>query len=141
MSKGEVEFNVQSLIGKLDHINNIALDKALSKACLIVENAAKDKCPANTGILRRSITHEVEDNVGYVGTNVEYAPYVEFGTGLFAAACDGRKTRWSYQTADGEWHSTIGQHPQPFLYPALNDNAEEVLAAIRDYYREEMANA
>jgi HK97 gp10 family phage protein len=135
------DFNIEGLLGKLDHISQISLDKAIDKACFIVENAAKDAAPVDTGILRRSITHEVEDGVGYIGTNVEYAPYIEFGTGVFAAAGDGRKQRWSYQTADGQWHSTIGQHPQPFLQPALDNNRIQVLEAIRDYYKEEIANA
>ena len=33
-----------------------------------------------TGRLRNSITHTVSGDAAYVGTNVEYAPYVEFGT-------------------------------------------------------------
>ena len=137
----DLDFNIEGLLGQLDHISQISLDKAIDKACFIVENAAKDAAPVDTGILRRSITHEVEDGVGYIGTNVEYAPYIEFGTGVFAAAGDGRKQRWSYQTADGQWHSTIGQHPQPFLQPALDNNRIQVLEAIRDYYKEEIANA
>lgn len=33
-----------------------------------------------TGRLRNSITHAHDGNTVYVGTNVEYAPYVELGT-------------------------------------------------------------
>lgn len=33
-----------------------------------------------TGNLRSSITHVSDDRSATVGTNVEYAPYVEFGT-------------------------------------------------------------
>lgn len=45
------------------------------------EGFAKDECPVDTGRLRNSISNEVDtDEVAvYVGTNVEYAPYVEFG--------------------------------------------------------------
>ncbi len=49
-----------------------------------MEYYARRKCPVDTGRLRNSITHEVD---GYgsgikavVGTNVEYASYVENGT-------------------------------------------------------------
>lgn len=49
-----------------------------------VELAAKGFCPWDTGTLRRSITYEPgRDGKGYyvdVGTNVIYAPFVEFGT-------------------------------------------------------------
>lgn len=34
----------------------------------------------DTGRLRGSITHAKDDESAYVGTNVEYAPYVELGT-------------------------------------------------------------
>lgn len=50
------------------------------------ENAAKRKCPVDTGRLRASISHRVEVDqsenvvVGVIGTNVEYAVYQEFGT-------------------------------------------------------------
>lgn len=33
-----------------------------------------------TGRLRSSISHARDDNAAYIGTNVEYAPYVELGT-------------------------------------------------------------
>lgn len=129
-----IDFNIDSFIAKAGQIDNIVLDEAVDKACLIVENAAKKNVPVDTGALRRSITHEVENGTGYIGTNLEYAPYVEYGTGIFAAAGDGRKERWSYQTADGQWHSTVGQHPQPFLHPALDNNRKKVMDAIKRYY-------
>lgn len=34
----------------------------------------------DTGRLRGSISHAHDDEAAYVGTNVEYAPYVELGT-------------------------------------------------------------
>lgn len=61
----------------------------LERICLRIENMAKTLCPVDTGRLRASITHEVgkEGNelVGRIGTNVEYAPYVELGTRYMAA--------------------------------------------------------
>ena len=33
----------------------------------------------DTGRLRNSITHTADDEAAYIGTNVEYAPYVELG--------------------------------------------------------------
>lgn len=43
------------------------------------EGFAKDECPVDTGTLRNSITNQVDETekAVYVGTNVEYAPYVE----------------------------------------------------------------
>lgn len=39
----------------------------------------------DTGRLRDSITHSIDDTSAYIGTNVEYAPYVELGTYRMAA--------------------------------------------------------
>ena len=83
--------SIDSIILKLENLADIDIEPILEKACLIVENDAKLGCPVDTGVLKSSITHVVEDEVGMVGTNVEYAPYVEFGTGLFSSKGDGRK--------------------------------------------------
>ena len=65
-----------------------------------------------------------------MGTPVEYAPYVEFGTGIHAVNGDGRQTPWVYRTADGEFYWTEGQEPQPFLMPALEENTERIKEEI-----------
>lgn len=44
------------------------------------ESYAKRLCPVDTGRLRNSITHQqYDENTEVIGTNVEYAPYVELG--------------------------------------------------------------
>ena len=83
--------SIDSIIVKLDNLANVSISEALEKACLVVENSAKMKAPVDSGNLRNSITHVVQGNEGIVGTNVEYAPDVEFGTGLFSSLGDGRK--------------------------------------------------
>jgi hypothetical protein len=88
--------NLDRLLSKFDNLQNIDLEGPLTKACLLVENDAKKRCPVDTGQLRQSITHEVEGNTGVIGTNVEYAPYVEYGTGIHAKDGNGRQTPWSY---------------------------------------------
>lgn len=50
------------------------------------ESYAKKLCPVDTGRLRNSITHQqYDEHTEVVGTNVEYAPYVELGTHRQAA--------------------------------------------------------
>ena len=120
--------NLDKLISKLEKLDNV--NQAMEQACILVENEAKIKCPVDNGLLRNSITHYIEDNpielIGVVGTNVEYAPYVEFGTGIYSSLGNGRQDRWKYKDAKGEWHSTIGQHPQPYLQPALEENRRKI---------------
>jgi HK97 gp10 family phage protein len=64
-----------------------AIDRALEEIGLAAEGYAKRACPVDTGRLRNSITHVVEgsEDAVYVGTDVEYAPYVELGTRRTAA--------------------------------------------------------
>lgn len=127
-----------ALYSRLSKIAKIDLTSALTEACMVVEKDAKKKCPVDDGTLRGSITSEVEDNQGIVGTNVEYAPYVEFGTGLFAAKGNGRQTPWTYRDEKGEWHTTAGQHPQPFLQPALDNNKREIRKIINNEISREL---
>lgn len=128
---------VDEIIERFEEIADAdAFKKAMGKACALVEGEARKNAPKGNGALRRSIESKVEDNggeiVGVVSTPLEYAPYVEFGTGLFAENGDGRKdVPWSYQDDEGEWHSTRGQHPHPFLRPALNDNREQVKRILK----------
>jgi len=103
---------------------NEAVTKALEMIGLVAERYAKELCPVDTGNLRNSISHETDDDTVYVGTNVEYAPYIEFGTGKFAEG-GGRPTPWRYQDDKGNWHTTNGMKPQPFLRPAIDNHLDE----------------
>ena len=121
---------VLNSLGKLADTTN--LEGALGKACAIVEASAKKKAPKDSGNLRRSITSKVENNEGVIFTPLFYAPYVEYGTGLFAES-DGRTdVPWNYQDDKGNWHSTSGMKPQPFMRPALYENREEILRILKE---------
>lgn len=134
-----IEFeNLDGVLKSLESLQDVdKLTAAMGRACAIVERAAKENAPKGTGELRRSITSEVVSNSGeiqgIVFTPLEYAPYVEFGTGLFAEGGNGRKdVPWNYQDDKGEWHSTSGMKPQPFMRPALEENREEILRLLRE---------
>lgn len=63
-----------------------AIAAALEEVGLAAEGFAKKKLTENhsvdTGRLRNSVTHIIDmgEEAVYIGTNVEYAPYVELGT-------------------------------------------------------------
>ena len=122
--------NMDSLLRKLAQIADInnATMKGLEKAAIRVEVDAKVNAPSDDGHLRASLTHELDGSKlqAAIGSNLHYAPYVEFGTGVHAVKGDGRKTPWSYEDAEGNWHTTAGQHPQPFLEPALDMNKDAI---------------
>ena len=78
-----------------------ACQQALEKCGLVGEGYAKKLCPVDTGNLRNSITHMVNDSekAAYVGTNSEYGVYVECGTGIYYPG--GRQTCTKMQKAIG----------------------------------------
>lgn len=89
------------------------LEAAFEECGLDAEYYAAKACPVDTGRLRASITHEVE-GVGRgiqmaIGTNVEYAPYVEDGM--------------ARQTA------------QPFIKPSISNHISHYQQLIKSYLR------
>ena len=109
-----------------------AIARALEKCGLVAEGYAKKLCPVDTGNLRNSISHKVDDGepAVYIGTNVSYAPYVELATGIYAEG--GRPTPWVYQDENGNWHWTAGNPAQPFLAPAVKDHPQTYRNIIED---------
>lgn len=107
--------------------------KILTMIGIKAEKYAKALCPVGTvkstgikgyrgGTLRNSITFEVTDEGLTIGTNVEYAPYVELGTGPnFTPPPEWED--FDAPPASGVGHSYV--HPRPFLRPAIADHLSE----------------
>lgn len=119
------------------------IDKALLAGASVVEGEAKIRCPVNVGRLRDSIRAEItsdgDNHKAQVGTVVEYSPYVEYGTGIFAENGNGRKTPWGWEGEGPNWsgfHFTRGSHPHPFMRPALDAKRKEAIQVIKDFIRE-----
>lgn len=120
-------------------LNNVS-EEAMEAALLFIEGQAKSLAPVgNSGELRDKIDHQVEsrgkDIIGKVGSPLEHALYVEFGTGEFAENGAGRKGGWSYQDPSGEWFFTWGQDPQPFIRPAFRRNKKQIEQLIGGKYK------
>ena len=73
----------------------MAKNRGLEAIGLTAEGHAKKETPVDTGRLRNSISHATDDEAAYIGTNVEYAPYVELGA-------RGRKGKHMLQRAATE---------------------------------------
>jgi phage gpG-like protein len=56
-----------------------AIKDNLTNTILKIETKAKQSTVVDTGRLRASITHSISDTFASVGTNVEYAPFIEYG--------------------------------------------------------------
>ena len=134
----EVQFKgLDKIIAKLDKMQDTStIVYAMQDACDLVEGAAKDKAPKDTGALKRSITNRIEvmgnEVSGIVFTPLEYAPYIEYGTGIYAENGNGRQTPWVYRDDNGKYHYTHGQHPQPFMRPALKENAQNIKKKLKE---------
>jgi HK97 gp10 family phage protein len=116
-----------------------------------VETRIKVKCPVDTGNLRASYNTQImketdTEIVVTTGSNKKYAPYMEYGTGIYAEDGSGRQTPWAYyyegHKGDGpglRW--TRGAHPQPHVRPAWEEGKEKLLGDIANRLRKEMKKA
>ena len=90
-----------------DALNGMAGAKTAALEIIggMAESYAKKLCPVDTGRLRNSITHaRYDENTEVIGSNVDYAPFVELGTHKMAA--------------------------KPFLRPAAEGHVSEYKAVI-----------
>lgn len=106
---------------------------ALESIGSTAEGYAIETVPTDTGRLKNSITYSVDDSdlVVYVGTNVEYAVYVEYGTGKYAEGGGGRQTPWFYKNREGQWIRTEGMKPTHFLRDACENHVDHFEAIFK----------
>lgn len=125
--------NIKEVLESLDG----ATEKILTMLGIRMEKYAKARCPVGTpestgikgyrgGTLRNSITFSVEtENSGgsvTIGSNVEYAPYVELGTGPYF----NNPPEWlQYVTERGSGGGHGYVKPRPYLRPAIEDHLDE----------------
>ena len=113
--------------------------RALERCGLKAEDYAKDLVPVVTGTLRNEISHKVIDSAeptAYIGTNNEYAHYVEFGTGRYASTGGGTpKDHWAYMGDDGKWHIGKPRQPKPYLKPAVANHVD----TYRNIFKDELS--
>jgi HK97 gp10 family phage protein len=138
---------LDKLLKKLDKLGGSipqSTQKALLKGGAVFEKALKqDPTPKDTGLLRESMHTEAKDaNTVSVGTNVDYAAYVEFGTGLRGDPSVSHTTKryWKHKDGSGEWHVFHGQPPQPFMRTAFAENKDKVVDAVKESIREDVKN-
>ena len=120
--------NTDQIIAELEKKIPAALEAIGNQAVSHAKQNINEAGRVDTGTMMNSITHQVEDNACYVGTNVEYAIYHEYGTGIYAEGGNGRKTPWFYVDAKGEGHFTHGMKPIHFLKNAIADYISEYKA-------------
>lgn len=77
---GSVKF--ESNINQVEEELELKASSWLEAVGIDAASTAADKAPVDTGRLKNSISYAVEEseNAVYIGTNVEYGIYQEFGT-------------------------------------------------------------
>lgn len=96
-----------------DNVKGRNLAAATLAGAMVIEQRAKELTPVRTGNLRRSIHSQLADSrpesaSAKVGTNVEYSPYVEYGTRRMSA--------------------------RPYLRPALDEKRAEARRVIKEAF-------
>lgn len=111
MGDNSIKIDYQDFIISLtqydEQVKN-GLKDAIKECAFAIERDAKKNCPVDTGRLRASITTDttkIDDYEATVGTNIEYATHVEYGT---------RK-----------------QSAKPYLRPAYNKNIEKLYTKVQ----------
>jgi HK97 gp10 family phage protein len=135
-----LEETQRAMEGMLQDLSGDMMVDAMRQATLVVQRAAKQLVPVDTGRLRASITPEVvkeaEGIAGIVGSNVVYGPYVETGT----------RPHWPPPGALDVWARRHGMDPfvvarvigmkgtqaHPYLVPAFEQNLEQIERIIGD---------
>ena len=157
-----IEINgLNVVINQLEKIQSQErLAEAINTATLLVERAARiNASKISDGELANSIGSNVDGLRGQVYATVSYAPYVEYGTGLFAEGEGGgrKEVPWVYvkgQESSGraktihtkesaeqavaylreekglDAYMTYGQKPKPYMRPALDENREQINRVI-----------
>lgn len=117
---------------KYDKEVNLSVKNEITRAAFAVSHQAKIKCPVGGGVgrglgaeggrLRASIRPQTGGRMGVseytarVGTNVRYAPYVEFGTGSKVQIPAGKED-YAAQFK-GKGIRKVNRYAHPFLFPA-----------------------
>lgn len=87
-----------------------SIERALIAIGAAAESHAKDYCPVDTGRLRNSISNTHDEDSAYIGSNVEYAAFVELGTSQ--------------------------RKPKPYLKPAVTQHTDEYKSLAKQAFEE-----
>lgn len=143
-----------TFFSKLDKLTDIDKEvfRAVDECGQFVRDDARLRVPVDTSDLRKSIDHTTEIQSGEVistiHTNSDHAAYVEFGTGPVGAANHAgispeisvsyRQDKWLgkipglVSDTDSGLRYIAGQPAQPYLYPALKENEDQIETKLQN---------
>jgi HK97 gp10 family phage protein len=129
-----------------------ALGAAVLSGANVIRNEAKRQAPYRTGTLKRSINSEIVESSPYratakIGTKLEYAAAIEFGSGLYGRKKapiiirpkNKRALFWKGAKHPVKRVVHPGVKPHPYLVPAFEAKkgaaVKEIGAALRAILR------
>ena len=148
----EINFRVDGLSGllkKLEALKDIEkdlrIDKSLGRGAARIQGAVKLLTPVDTGNLRNKIFVDHEKMMQYsVTTNVEYAVYVEYGTGKLGdpAVPHTSKDHWTYYSDKlQKFITTHGQPPAHMFTKGFASAHKTAFEIVRKEVMEVIKNA
>lgn len=124
--------------------------EGVKNACTLIEADAVKRAPEDSTALENrgndymhlsmSITSAVDTDrygkvTGVVGSGLDYAVYVHEGTGIEAPLGRKHDLPWTYRDDAGNFFTTSGQKPNPFLRDAYEANEEAAQRMIQEAIR------
>lgn len=148
----EINFKCEGLeawVKKLEALKGLEkdprIDKALGRGAARMQGAVKALTPVDTGNLRNKIfITQVKPMVWTVDTNVEYAAFVEFGTGRLGdpAVPHTSKEYWTYYSdALQRFVTAHGQAPAHMFTKGFSTTYKKVVEIVRVEIKEIIKNA
>jgi hypothetical protein len=98
------------------------IKRIVAETAEMAASQMKALAPVDEGALKDSITVDYEKGGlrAIIKVGVEYAVYVNYGTGIYSTKGTGRSTPWVYYSKKlKRYVYTRGIHPQPFWEPSL----------------------
>ena len=148
----EISFRVeglQHLQRKLETIKNLERDprvnQALGRGAAYIQAQVKLLTPVDTGNLRNKIIAQQEKFMQWVvETNVEYAIFVEFGTGKLGdpAVPHTSKESWTYYSDElKRFVTTHGQEPAAMFRDGFSQSHKQAFRIVENGIKEIIRNA
>jgi hypothetical protein len=127
-----IEETLSKLKKSTDKIKN-EIDAEMGASVELMATNAKRKLPAQYGPLRASISTRKLSNFRYLlSANKDYAPYIEFGTGDFAATYVPSLEKEWQKLAEQFIKNKQGTTPQtPYFYPSVTEGYKWLYAKIK----------
>jgi hypothetical protein len=142
---------VEKYKGELKNKVHLLIERLTDYGVEVAKAQVRELGAFYTGELEESITgyYSPSTQVGIIKTDVPYAVYVEFGTGVVGAGSPhpapagwrydvnnhGEAGWWYFNDRDQKWHWTKGIESRPFMYNTLQILERESARIAKEVFK------